>query len=69
MKQRFLSLLILLIALTGSAYASTLYDDYEPLHIPSSSIPEGISLPEWTTNPSDEQLGAYVKELASSNFI
>ena len=69
MKQRFLSLLILFIALTGSACASALYDDYEPTHIPATSIPAEISLPEWTTNPSDEQLSAYVKALASSDFI
>ena len=69
MKQRFLSLLILLIALTGSACASALYDDYEPIHIPATSIPAEISLPKWTTNPSDEQLSAYVQALASSDFI
>ena len=69
MKQRFLSLLILLIALTGSACASTLYDDYEPIHIPATSIPAESFLPEWTMNPSDEQLSAYVKALASSDFI
>lgn len=69
MKQHFLSLLILLIALTGSACASALYDDYEPIHIPATSIPAEISLPKWTTNPSDEQLSAYVQALASSDFI
>ena len=69
MKQRFLSLLILLIALTGSACASALYDDYEPIHLPATSIPSEISLPKWTTNPSDEQLSAYVQALASSDFI
>lgn len=69
MKQRFLSLLILLIALTGSACSSALYDDYEPIHIPATSIPAEISLPKWTTNPSDEQLSAYVQALASSDFI
>lgn len=69
MKQRFLSLLFLLIALTGSACASALYDDYEPIHIPATSIPAEISLPKWTTSPSDEQLSAYVQALASSDFI
>lgn len=69
MKQRFLSLLVVLIVLTGSACASALYDDYEPIHIASSSIPEGIVLPEWTANPSDEQLSTYVLALASSEFI
>jgi len=69
MKQRFLSLLILLIALTGSACASALYDDYEPTHIPATSILAEIKLPEWTINPSDEQLSNYVKALASSDYI
>lgn len=69
MKQHFLSLLVLFMALTGSAYASALYDDYEPIRLPASSIPAEISLPEWPANPSDEQLRAYVKALASSDFI
>ena len=66
MRNRFLIILMILIALTGTAAA---YDDYEPIRLPASSIPAEISLPEWTTNPSDEQLSAYVKALASSDFI
>ena len=69
MKYRFISLLVFLIILVSSACASALYDDYEPIHIPATSISAEISLPEWTTNPSDEQLSAYVKALASSDFI
>lgn len=66
MRNRFLFILMIPIALAGTAAA---YDDYEPFHIPATSIPAEISLPEWTANPSDEQLSAYVLVLASSDFI
>ena len=55
--------------MVSSACASTLYDDYEPFSIPASAIPAEIKLPEWSTNPSDEQLSQYVQALASSDFI
>ena len=66
MKKRILIILMILIALTGTASA---YEAYEPICLPASSIPAEINLPEWTINPSDEQLSNYVKALASSDFI
>ena len=66
MRYRFLFILMILIALTGTALA---YDDYESIRLPASSIPAEINLPEWPANPSDEQMRAYVQALASSDFI
>ena len=66
MKKLILIILMILIALTGTASA---YEAYEPICLPASSIPAEINLPEWTINPSDEQLSNYVKALASSDFI
>ena len=65
----FLFILSIFIMLSGSAYGMGAFDDYEPFHIPASSIPAEIDLPEWSSNPSDEQLSDYVQALASSDFI
>ena len=68
-KPIFLFILSIFIMLSGSACGTDIFDDYEPFHIPTSSIPTEIDLPEWSINPSDEQLSAYVQALASSDFI
>ena len=69
MKSVFLFILSIFILLSGSAYGTDSFDDYEPFHISASSLPAELDLPEWTVNPSDEQLSNYVTALASSDFI